>query len=64
MISKPFSVRGRTSKGERNTLSTNGLCQFLQGSFLEGAARVGLGLIQESKRDIAIFRGIDDLGFP
>jgi hypothetical protein len=37
--------------------------QFLQGGFLEAAARVGLGLIQERQRDVAVFGGLDDLGF-
>jgi hypothetical protein len=46
-----------------NALGTDRFCQFLQGGFLKGAARVGLGFTQESERDVAVFGGIDDLRF-
>ena len=50
-------------QGRENALGTDGFRQFLQSGFLEGAAGVGLRLIQQSKRDVAVLGGVDDLGF-
>ena len=36
-------------QGRENALGADGLGQFLQGDFLEGAARVGLRLIQQRR---------------
>ena len=46
-----------------NALGTDRLGQFLQGDLLEGVARVGFRLTQQRERDVAVFGGIDDLGF-
>src|ERR1700745_4009260 len=50
-ISKPFSVRGRTSRGERTPWVADGLGQFLQSDFIKDTARVGLGLTHQRESE-------------
>jgi hypothetical protein len=52
----------RHKQRRANALGANGLGQFPQGHFLDGAAGVGLQLVQLGKRDLAVLNGIDDLG--
>ena len=47
-----------------NALGTDTLGKFLQRSVLEDAARVGLRFAQQQERNVAIFGGVENGGFP